>query len=158
MDTKVCRTHTSTPLSSFPSSHFCLPENLLHTNTCHCTSGRWALCSWYLRTPCVQSCATRLQRSPAPGALRFARTFLAEFNCAMFSPASTLILSLVLSFAPRLSQATCYWQNSTLAPDDPYSIAPDDTACFPDQDNSPCCGTGWTCLSDGRELSKEGRW
>ncbi|OAP58625.1 hypothetical protein AYL99_07715 [Fonsecaea erecta] len=52
-------------------------------------------------------------------------------------------------FIPRLASATCYWQNSTLAPDDPYSIAPDDTACFPDQENSACCGTGLTCLSDG---------
>lgn len=45
--------------------------------------------------------------------------------------------------------ATCYWQNSSLAPDSPWSIATDDTACFPDQINSPCCGTGWSCLSDG---------
>ena len=53
-----------------------------------------------------------------------------------------------LLFTPLVC-ATCYWQNSTLAPDSPASIAPDDTACFPEQDNSPCCGTGWTCLSDG---------
>ena len=62
---------------------------------------------------------------------------------------SISLFPLLLLVAPRLASATCYWQNSTLAPDDPYSIAPDDTACFPDQDNSPCCGTGWTCLSDG---------
>ena len=67
----------------------------------------------------------------------------------MVPSVSTSVLSLVLLLAPQLASATCYWQNSTLAPDDPYSIAPDDTACFPDQDNSPCCGTGWTCLSDG---------
>ncbi|KIW28304.1 uncharacterized protein PV07_07980 [Cladophialophora immunda] len=62
-------------------------------------------------------------------------------------PASTF--SVLVLLIPRLAAATCYWQNSTLAPDDPYSIAPDDTACFPDQENSACCGTGWTCLSDG---------
>ncbi|KAK5561009.1 hypothetical protein LTR46_001319 [Exophiala xenobiotica] len=67
----------------------------------------------------------------------------------MIPSVSASILSLILLLAPQLASATCYWQNSTLAPDDPYSIAPDDTACFPDQDNSPCCGTGWTCLSDG---------
>ncbi|EXJ89806.1 hypothetical protein A1O3_02873 [Capronia epimyces CBS 606.96] len=62
---------------------------------------------------------------------------------------TSLLSILLLLLTPRLAGATCYWQNSTLAPDDPYSIAPDDTACFPEQENSPCCGTGWTCLSDG---------
>jgi hypothetical protein len=57
--------------------------------------------------------------------------------------------NLLLLLAAPLINATCYWQNSTLALDAPSSIAPDDTACFPDQTNSPCCGTGWTCLSDG---------
>ncbi|EXJ95708.1 hypothetical protein A1O1_00831 [Capronia coronata CBS 617.96] len=64
-------------------------------------------------------------------------------------PPLTSLFSTALVLLPQLVSATCYWQNSTLAPDDPYSIAPDDTACFPDQENSPCCGTGWTCLSDG---------
>ncbi|KAK5040618.1 hypothetical protein LTS07_001118 [Exophiala sideris] len=67
----------------------------------------------------------------------------------MASPIFIALFSSVFLLAPRLALATCYWQNSTLAPDSQYSIAQDDTACFPDQDNSPCCGTGWTCLSDG---------
>jgi hypothetical protein len=66
----------------------------------------------------------------------------------MFSR-SVCALFAALLLVPSQVAATCYWQNSTLAPDSPYSIAPDDTACFPDQTNSPCCGTGWTCLSDG---------
>jgi hypothetical protein len=60
---------------------------------------------------------------------------------------TTLLVSLLS--IPSLVSATCYWQNSTLAPDSPFSIAPDDTACFPAQANSPCCGTGWSCLSNG---------
>ncbi|KAI1620716.1 hypothetical protein EDD37DRAFT_167713 [Exophiala viscosa] len=67
----------------------------------------------------------------------------------MASSISVAVLSIVFLLAPRVAWATCYWQNSTLAPDSQYSIAQDDTACFPDQDNSPCCGTGWTCMSDG---------
>lgn len=59
------------------------------------------------------------------------------------------MLFAALLFVPSYVSATCYWANSTLAPDSQYSIAPDDTACFPNQNNSPCCGTGWTCLSDG---------
>ena len=56
---------------------------------------------------------------------------------------------LLLGLLTSLSTATCYWQNSALNPDSPDSIAQDDTACFPAQENSPCCGTGWSCLSDG---------
>ena len=74
---------------------------------------------------------------------------LADMRSTMLASIPSLVLPLLLFLLPQLVTATCYWQNSTLAPDDPYSIAPDDTACFPDQDNSPCCGTGWTCLSDG---------
>src|SRR5271170_38174 len=62
--------------------------------------------------------------------------------------ASGGLLAAILS-VPSLASATCYWQNSTLAPQSQYSIAPNDVACFPDQENSPCCGQGWTCQSDG---------
>ncbi len=65
------------------------------------------------------------------------------------SKKSRNLLLAALLFAPSYTSAACYQANSTLAPDSPYSIAADDTACFPDQDNSPRCGTGWTCLSDG---------
>lgn len=65
------------------------------------------------------------------------------------------LLYAILAAAP-LALATCYRQNSTLAPDSPYSIGPDDTACFPNQDNSPRCGTGWSCLSDGICYIKQG--
>ncbi|KAF7503408.1 hypothetical protein GJ744_003891 [Endocarpon pusillum] len=70
----------------------------------------------------------------------------------MVSPsrsAISLLLAALILASSSLVSATCYWVNSTLAPDSPFSVAPDDTACFPDQDDSPCCGTGWSCLSDG---------
>jgi hypothetical protein len=62
--------------------------------------------------------------------------------------AREVLLAAILSI-PSFVSATCYWQNSTLAPQSQYSIAPNDVACFPDQENSPCCGPGWTCQSDG---------
>lgn len=64
------------------------------------------------------------------------------------SVSTTLFYSFLLATCSRVS-ATCYWQNSSLAPDSPWSIATDDSVCFPDQINSPCCGTGCSCLSDG---------
>lgn len=57
---------------------------------------------------------------------------------------------LLLNFTTVLaSGSTCYWQNSTQSPDSPDSIAPNDVPCFPNLDQSPCCASGWTCLSDG---------
>ena len=75
----------------------------------------------------------------------FARKNMAPRSVMMVARLALAVLLTVSS----LVEATCYWQNSTLAPDDPFSIAPDDTACFPAQENSACCATGWTCLSDG---------
>src|SRR6266536_6000704 len=40
---------------------------------------------------------------------------------------------------------------------DPSTGAPDDHPCNPDADASVCCGTGWTCLSDGVcKINEEG--
>jgi hypothetical protein len=92
---------------------------------------------------CIQSAQSQRAKIALPSTI--IHTSLAR-RCQCGLPVRFLLLSYL--FLHKVA-ATCYWQNSTLAPDSPYSIAPDDTACFPDQTNSPCCGPGWTCLSDG---------
>lgn len=41
----------------------------------------------------------------------------------------------------RVTSAACYQPDGT--------ILQDDTACNPNAEQSYCCATGWSCLSDG---------
>jgi hypothetical protein len=65
-------------------------------------------------------------------------------------PGLFIAFTVLASIAVNVN-ATCYWPNATLFTNnpDPDTISPDDHPCNPDAEASVCCGTGWTCLSDG---------
>src|SRR6266536_4153354 len=74
-------------------------------------------------------------------------SFACKFSWAFIFPS---LVAFLVSISTPVS-ATCYWPNSTLYANNPDSstVSADDHPCNPNADASVCCGTGWTCLSDG---------